>query len=167
MKLEAILLLILFVVSSAGISYEGTFGVYSGCASGCCCPTKGSLIKITSPSSGTLELSIEEGSWTGCDAYGWTSSSKLSLPWDDSTFIDTVVGRTTTYNDKSGSPVTWTWYPIIASAEESADGIKKGDTVAALTSTQGSTKGCQFIIGSSYIKPLLTVLLLVLLFLGC
>jgi len=145
---------------SADLSFIGTWGVYQGCQSGCCCPEQGALITLQDAGSDKMTLTIEEGDWSGCERYGWTSNTKLELPWDDGTNIDIIAGIATTYKDKDGESVQWIWYPIINESQEDAEGIKKGDPVAGLTSTQGSTKGCQFIISASVIKFGLGFLLL-------
>ena len=155
-------LLLAFVYNSQALTYASTWGVYQGCAAGCCCPSKNSLIKIEKSGKEKMTLTIKKGEWSGCEDYGWDNSHKLTLPWDDSTSIDIQAGVDTIYKDKQGNNVQWTWYPVISEAQEDAEGIKKGDPIAALTSRQGITSGCQFIIGGPILRVFISMIMIII-----
>jgi len=156
-----IFILLIHFTQIKSLSYVGTWGVYDGCNSRCCCPAKGALVKITQSASNELRLVVEKGGWSGCEAYGWKSGTPVLLPFDDKTHINLIDGVETSYNNINGESITWTWYPVIGEADDSADGVKKGDPIALITVKQGDITGCEFIISGEILKVGLILLMLI------
>jgi len=163
------MLFVIYLIALIGASYAkdatwvGTWGVVEGCASTCCCPREGSLIKLEDTGLHTMKLVIKKGVWTGCGEYDWSASFELPLPWDDE-IPNSVLsnGRDQTYQKSNSQNVVWTWRPALGVATESASGVKVGDPVGQMTYTiKGTSTTCTFMINANIIKVGFMLLLIV------